>query len=53
MGIRKGDVRRAVAEVQATGAKVKRVEIEGGKIVIVVAGEGENDDNESIVDLLK
>jgi hypothetical protein len=42
---RRTDVKRAVQAVQAAGLKVKRVELEGGKVTIVPA-----DDESAIAD---
>jgi hypothetical protein len=53
---RRTDVKRAVQAVQAAGLKVKRVELEGGKVTIVPAddeSEISDDSNNSFDKILR
>jgi hypothetical protein len=38
---RRNDVKRAMQAMEAAGLKVGRVELEGGKVSIIPAGDGE------------
>jgi hypothetical protein len=52
---RRTDVKRAVQAIQAAGLKVGRVELHGGRVSIIPAGEGEvaDDSNNSFDKIMR